>query len=88
LTRVVDNDIVIQIVIDGENDMEAVTLSPKYQVVIPRSIRRSLNLRPGQKMHVVEHDGRVEFIPERDISDLRGFLKGMNTAFDREEDRV
>jgi AbrB family looped-hinge helix DNA binding protein len=68
--------------------MQSVTVSPKYQVVIPKSVRETLNLRPGQKMQVVEYDGRIELIPERDIKELRGFLKGINTAFKREEDRV
>ncbi len=68
--------------------MITVTVSPKYQVVIPRPIRDNLRLRPGQKMQVVEYDGRVELIPERDIEELRGFLKGINTEFEREEDRV
>jgi AbrB family looped-hinge helix DNA binding protein len=68
--------------------MISVTVSPKYQVVIPKSVRESLNLRPGQKMQVVEYDGRIELIPERDIKELRGFLKGINTEFKREKDRV
>jgi AbrB family looped-hinge helix DNA binding protein len=68
--------------------MQTVTLSPKYQVVIPKSIRNVLNLRPGQKMQVIEYNGRIEFIPERDIAELRGFLKGINTEFEREEDRI
>ena len=68
--------------------MQTVTLSPKYQVVIPKSVRNVLNLRPGQKMQVVEYNGRIEFIPERDIAELRGFLKGINTEFKREEDRI
>jgi len=68
--------------------MQTVTVSPKYQVVIPKAIRQGLNLRPGQKMQIVEYEGRVELIPERDIAELRGFLKGINTAFEREEDRV
>ena len=68
--------------------MQTVTVSPKYQVVIPREIRQALHLRPGQKMQVVEYEGRVEFIPERDITELRGFLKGINTEFEREEDRL
>ena len=68
--------------------MHTVTVSPKYQVVIPKVIREALNLRPGQKMQVVEYEGRIELIPERDIAELRGFLKGINTEFDREEDRV
>lgn len=68
--------------------MQMVTVSPKYQVVIPKKIRVSLQLRPGQKMQVVEYDGRVELIPEKDIKELRGFLKGINTDFKREADRV
>jgi AbrB family looped-hinge helix DNA binding protein len=68
--------------------MNAVTLSPKYQVVIPLSVRRTMNLRPGQKIQIVEYEGRIELIPEKDIAELRGFLKGMNTDFEREEDRV
>ena len=68
--------------------MQTVTVSPKYQVVIPRAVREALHLRPGQKMQVVEYDGRIEFIPERDITELRGFLKGINTEFEREADRI
>ncbi|NLN39051.1 MAG: AbrB/MazE/SpoVT family DNA-binding domain-containing protein [Smithella sp.] len=68
--------------------MQSVTVSPKYQVVIPKNIRESLKLRPGQKMQVIEYAGRIELIPEREISELRGFLKGINTEFKREEDRL
>ncbi|MEZ0329503.1 MAG: AbrB/MazE/SpoVT family DNA-binding domain-containing protein [Dissulfuribacterales bacterium] len=68
--------------------MQTVTVSPKFQVVIPRDVRESLHLRPGQKMQVVEYAGRIELIPERDIAELRGFLKGINTDFEREKDRI
>ncbi len=68
--------------------MQLVTVSPKYQVVIPKNVREALKLYPGQKMQVVEYDGRIELIPERDIKELRGFLRGINTEFKREEDRV
>jgi len=68
--------------------MQSVTVSPKYQVVIPKTVREALHLRPGQKMQIVEYDGRIELIPERDIKELRGFLKGINTDFTREKDRV
>jgi AbrB family looped-hinge helix DNA binding protein len=67
--------------------MQSVTVSTKYQVVIPKAVRESLNLRPGQKMQIIEYAGRIEFIPERDIKELRGFLKGINTEFKRENDR-
>jgi AbrB family looped-hinge helix DNA binding protein len=68
--------------------MQTVTVSPKYQIVIPKAVREALHLRPGQKMQVIEYAGRVELIPERDIKELRGFLKGINTEFKREKDRV
>jgi len=68
--------------------MHTVTVSPKYQVVIPKAVRQALHLRPGQKMQLVEYDGRIELIPERHVKELRGFLKGINTEFKREEDRV
>jgi len=68
--------------------MQTVTVSPKFQVVIPKEIRDTLGLRPGQKMRVIEYDGRIELIPDRDISELRGFLKGIDTRFKREKDRV
>lgn len=67
--------------------MHTVTVSPKYQVVIPKNIRLALKLRPGQKMKVIEYDGRIELIPDKNISELKGFLKGINTDFKREKDR-
>ena len=68
--------------------MQSVTVSPKYQVVIPKEVRASLKLKKKKKMQVVEYAGRIELIPERDIKELRGFLKGINTEFKREEDRL
>ncbi len=64
--------------------MHTVTISPKYQIVIPKTVRKALHIRPGQKMMVVEYQGRIQLIPERDIAELRGFLKGINTEFERE----
>nr|VFJ58882.1 MAG: looped-hinge helix DNA binding domain-containing protein, AbrB family [Candidatus Kentron sp. FW]VFJ60835.1 MAG: looped-hinge helix DNA binding domain-containing protein, AbrB family [Candidatus Kentron sp. FW] len=68
--------------------MQMVTVSPKYQIVIPRPVRDHLRLKPGQKMQIMEYRGRLELIPERDISELQGFVRGINTDFKREEDRV
>lgn len=68
--------------------MQSVTISPKFQVVIPKSIREAMRLRPGQKLKVIEYEGRIELIPDRDISELKGFLKGINTQFEREGDRL
>ena len=68
--------------------MDTVTLSPKYQVVIPQGVRQLLGLTPGEKLHVISYAGRVELIPARKMKSLRGFLKGMDTAIDREADRT
>lgn len=68
--------------------MDTVTVSPKYQVVIPKNIRDALQLRPGQKMTVMAYNGRIELIPDKDISELKGFLKGINTDFIRGDDRI
>jgi len=70
------------------NDMDTVTLSPKFQVVIPLAIRQALQLTPGEKMRVLRYSDRVEFIPVRPIQDMRGFLRGMDTTIERENDRL
>lgn len=64
------------------------TVSPKYQVVIPLSVRRSLGLKPGQKVQVVLYDHRIELIPIVPVKKTRGFLKGIDTAIKRDDDRV
>ncbi len=68
--------------------MEAVTVSSKYQVVIPSAIRKSLGVRPGQKVHVILYDNRIEVIPIRPVEETRGFLKGIDTTIEREPDRL
>ena len=68
--------------------METVIISPKYQVVIPQRIRQVMQLFPGQKVQVILYGNRIELVPEISIKEMRGFLKGMNTEFQREEDRV
>lgn len=67
--------------------METVTVSPKYQVVIPRSARKALDIKPGQKIQVVYED-RIVLIPLRQPRELRGFLKGIDTTVERERDRL
>jgi AbrB family looped-hinge helix DNA binding protein len=68
--------------------MEVVTVSPKYQVVIPRSIRDTMDIRPGQKVQVIRYSDGVIYIPLRPIKELRGFLRGIDTTIEREDDRV
>jgi AbrB family looped-hinge helix DNA binding protein len=68
--------------------METVTISPKYQVVIPQRIREALGLKPGQKVRVIQYEGRVEFVPVMSAGEARGFLKGIDTDIDRDSDRT
>ncbi|HUI43911.1 MAG TPA: AbrB/MazE/SpoVT family DNA-binding domain-containing protein [Terriglobia bacterium] len=68
--------------------METVKVSPKFQVVIPRSVREQLRLRPGQRVQVFLYQDRIEFIPLKPIKQMRGFLKGIDTSAKREKDRL
>jgi AbrB family looped-hinge helix DNA binding protein len=68
--------------------VSVVTVSPKFQVVIPQAIRAALGLKPGQKVQVLQYMDRIEFIPIRPLKQMRGFLKGIDTGVPRERDRV
>jgi AbrB family looped-hinge helix DNA binding protein len=68
--------------------MSKVKISPKYQIVIPKKIREKLGLKPGQTIQMLLYGNRIELIPDREISEMRGFLKGIDTRVDREKDRV
>jgi AbrB family looped-hinge helix DNA binding protein len=68
--------------------MATVTVSPKFQVVIPRDLRRLLNIQPGQKLKARIQGDHIELIPEQPITAARGFLPGLDTLVAREDDRV
>ena len=68
--------------------METVTISPKFQVVIPKDIRERLKLAPGQKVQAIAYENRIELIPQRPMKKMRGFLKGVGTDVPREDDRA
>jgi AbrB family looped-hinge helix DNA binding protein len=68
--------------------MKSVTISPKYQVVIPREVRQSMEIRPGTKVQVFLYENRIELIPIKNLKRMRGFLKGIDTTVERERDRV
>ena len=68
--------------------MEIVTVSPKFQVVIPKEIREALKLTPGQKVQALLYENRIELIPVRPVKQMRGFLKGIDTTVVREGDRL
>lgn len=68
--------------------MTAVTVSPKFQVVIPKEIRESMGIESGQKVQILTYQNRIELIPLKPMKELRGSLKGIDTHVEREVDRV
>ena len=68
--------------------MSVVTVSPKFQVVIPRAIREAMGLEPGQKVQALQYQNRIELIPVRPMRSMRGFLKGIDTRVVRDRDRA
>jgi AbrB family looped-hinge helix DNA binding protein len=68
--------------------MGMITISPKFQVVIPKEIREKLGLSPGQKIQTIMFEDRIELIPVKPIKKMKGFLKGIDTSVQRESDRT
>jgi len=68
--------------------MIAVTVSPKYQVVIPKEVRESMGIFSGQKIQVLTYQNRIELIPIKPMKKLKGFLKGIDTEVSRDKDRI
>jgi len=68
--------------------MKQVTVSSKFQVVIPREVRESMDIQPGTRVQVLQYENRIELIPLREPKSLRGYIKGIDTEVDRAEDRV
>lgn len=68
--------------------MKTVTVFEKFQVVIPKDVRESLAIRPGQKLEVIVREGHTEFMPAQDMKATRCFLRGIDTRALREKDRV
>jgi len=68
--------------------MKAVTVSSKFQVVIPREVRESMDLQPGTRVQVLQYENRIELIPIKEPKAMRGFIPGIDTGVDREGDRV
>ena len=68
--------------------MTAVTVSPKFQVVIPKDIRESMGIMSGQKVQIITYQNRIELIPLKPMKEMKGFLKGIDTDVERDADRV
>lgn len=68
--------------------MNMVTVSPKFQVVIPKAIREALGIKSGARLHAIQYRGRVEFVQVRSPKEARGFLRGIDTTVPRDPDRT
>lgn len=68
--------------------MTTLTVSSKYQIVIPARMRESLGIRPGEKLHAIEYRGHIELVPVKSMKSARGSLKGIDTTVPREPDRT
>ena len=68
--------------------MRAVTVSPKFQIVIPKDVRESMGIISGQKVQMLTYCNRIELIPLKPMSKMKGFLKGLDTEVIRDEDRI
>ncbi|MEX0739017.1 MAG: AbrB/MazE/SpoVT family DNA-binding domain-containing protein [Pseudohongiella sp.] len=68
--------------------MTEVTVSPKYQIVIPKEIRESMGIVSGQKVQIMSYQGRIEVIPLKPMKEMKGFLEGIETSVVREDDRI
>lgn len=68
--------------------MAEVTVSPKFQVVIPKEIRESMGIVSGQKVRMIKYKNRIELIPLKSMNEMKGFLKGIDTEVHRDDDRT
>jgi AbrB family looped-hinge helix DNA binding protein len=71
-----------------EAAMNEVIVSTKFQIVIPRDLRKAMDIQPGARIQLLRYDNRIELIPLKKPQHLRGFLKGIDTSVERESDRI
>ena len=88
MQRTIDRDIVLQPTDRWSDAMSMVTVSPKYQVVIPKEIREHMDIKPGQQVQMMIYKGNLVLVPLRPIEEMRGFAKGIAAEFERDEDRL
>jgi AbrB family looped-hinge helix DNA binding protein len=68
--------------------IETVTLSSKFQIVIPKKTRETVGLQSGEKLKIIAYDGRIELIPVKPMKSFRGIAKGIDMQIERDEDRI
>jgi AbrB family looped-hinge helix DNA binding protein len=72
-------------IVSLEGAMATTTISPKFQIVIPKEVRDKLHLTPRQRLQVLEKGGVITLVPEVPLKSLRGLLKGMSKSDLREK---
>ena len=87
MAQSIDHNTVLRNSDRWRNSVPALTVSPKYQVVIPKEIRESKNIKPGKKVDRLVYDGKIVLVPLVPIEELRGIAKGIEDEFVREPDR-
>lgn len=88
MSHLIDDTLVLQTTYRWSDAMPAVTVSPKFQVVIPREIRERMAIKPGQQVDMLIYDGMIVLVPLRPIEEMRGFARGIEVDFEREDDRL
>jgi AbrB family looped-hinge helix DNA binding protein len=87
MVKGIDHNIVLLLTDRWNKRMPLLTVSPKYQVVIPKEIRERMDIKPGQEVDMIIHDGMIVLVPLQPIEEMRGIAKGIDVEFKREPDR-
>jgi AbrB family looped-hinge helix DNA binding protein len=72
----------------AEPNMPTITVTSDYRITIPKEVRDALGIEPGQQVDVMQSGDRIELVPVQPMQDARGFLEGMSTELERDEDRL
>ena len=87
MTESIDHNMVLRKSYRWSRAMPSVTVSPKYQVVIPKKVRERMSIKPGQKLDMMVLNEMIVLVPYRPVEELRGILKSVDAVFEREPDR-
>jgi AbrB family looped-hinge helix DNA binding protein len=68
--------------------MPKTTVTSDYRITIPKEVRDAFGLEPGQQVDVMQTGDRIELVPVRPMQEARGFLQGISTTLERDEDRL